>query len=158
MYLEDEFSKRERVTEDFYRIFDRLEMSPDIVICVRDILSSDIPLKDALNPEAIEKSITNAGDIPYQINTYPFGKPTNQIYPSFLAVCNKKNAFRQTLAEMVNHGIKYGDIIKEMVMLTNYWDSKDFKEYEESINALYDRFGIRTSVILITEYSANIVF
>ena len=158
MYLEDEFSKRERVTEDFYRIFDRLEMSPDIVICVRDILSSDIPLKDTLNPKAIEKSITNAGDIPYQINTYPFGKPTNQIYPSFLAVCNKKNAFRQTLAEMVKHGIEYGDTIKEMVMLTNYWGSKDLKEYEGIINALYDRFGIRTSVILITEYSVNIVF
>ena len=158
MYLEDEFSKRERVTEDFYRIFDRLEMSPDIVICVRDILSSGIPLKDMLDSKAIEKSITDAGDIPYQINTYPFGKPTSQIYPSFLAVCNKKNAFRQTLAEMVKHGIEYGDTIKEMVMLTNYWGSKDLKEYEGIINALYERFGIRTSVILITEYSANIVF
>ena len=55
MYLEDEFSKRERVTEDLHRIFDRFEMSPDIGMCVRDILGSGIPPKDALNPKAIEK-------------------------------------------------------------------------------------------------------
>jgi hypothetical protein len=59
---------------------------------------------------------------------------------------------------MVNHGIKFGDRIYEMLMLTNFWDSKDFEEYEESFEILRRKYGIKISVILITEYSANIVF
>ena len=111
-----------------------------------------------LNPKALEKSITDTVGYPYKVNSYPFGEQTNEIYPSLLATCNKKSSFRQTLTAMVNHGIKFGERIQEMIILTNFWDSKDFKEYEESFDALYEKFGIRTSVILVTEYSANIVF
>ena len=158
MYFKDEFSKREKIKEDFSGIFRKLEMDSDLMSCIGAVLSCEIPLGDMLNPKALGKVINNTLGYPHQVNTYPFGDATNMIYPTFLAVCNKKCSFRKTLTAMVNHGIKYGDRIREMVMLTNFWDSKDFKEYEESFNALYEKFDIRTSVILITEYSANIVF
>lgn len=158
MYVKDEFSKREKIREDLCGIFNKLEMNLDIKECIGSILSCEIPLGDMLNPKALGKTINDTLGYPHQVNTYPFGDATNMIYPSLLAVCNKKNTFRQTLTAMVNHGIKYSDKTREMVMMTNVWDSKDFKEYEESFNALYEKFGIKTSVILVTEYSANLVF
>ena len=158
MYFKDEFSKREKIAEDLSGIFRKLEMDSDLMSCIGAVFSCDIPLDDMLNPKALGKIINNTLAYPHQINTYPFGDETNMIYPTFLAVCNKKCSFRKTLTEMVNHGIKHGGKVREMVMLTNFWDSKDFKEYDENFNALYEKFDIRTSVILITEYSANIVF
>lgn len=158
MFVKDEFSKREKIAEDLSGIFRKLEMDSDLMSCIGAVFSCDIPLDDMLNPKALGKIINNTLAYPHQINTYPFGDETNMIYPTFLAVCNKKCSFRKTLTEMVNHGIKHGERVHEMVMLTNFWDSKDFKEYEESFNALYEKFGIRISVILITEYSANIIF
>ena len=158
MYFKDEFSKREKIAEDLSGIFRKLEMSPDVVACVGSILSCNIPLDDMLNPKRLGKIITDTVGYPCKVNSYPFGEKTNEIYPSFLATCNKKSSFRQTLTAMVNHGIKFGERIQEMIMLTNFWDSKDFKEYEESFEILCRKYGIKTSVILITEYSANIIF
>ena len=158
MFAKDEFSKREKITEDLHNIFGKLEISSNMKFGIGSIIESEIPFKDMLNPKTIEKLNKNSISFPGRINTYPFGEPTGIIYQSFLAICNKKSAFRQTLTAMVNHGIKYGDRIHEMVMMTNFWDSKDFKEYEESFNALYEKFGIKTLVILVTEYSVNIVF
>ena len=158
MYFKDEFSKREKIAEDLSGIFRKLEMSPDAVACVGSILSCNIPLDDMLNPKALGKIMTDTLGYPCKVNSYPFGEKTSEIYPSFIATCNKKSSFRQTLTAMVNHGIKFGDRIYEMVMLTNFWDSKDFKEYEESFEILRRKYGIKISVILITEYSANIIF
>ncbi len=158
MCFKDEFSKREKIREDMFGIFRKLEMDSDLMSCIGAVLSCEIPLDNMLNPKALGKTINATLGCPHQVNTYPFGDETNMIHPSFLAVCNKKSSFTKTLTEMVNHGIKYGDRIREMVMLTNFWDSKDFKEYEESFDALCRKFGIKISVILITEYSANVIF
>ena len=158
MFVKDEFSKREKIAEDLSGIFRKLEMSPDAVACVGSILSCNIPLDDMLNPKRLEKIMTDTLGYPCKVNSYPFGEKTSEIYPSFLATCNKKSSFRQTLTAIVNHGIRYGGKVREMVMLTNFWDSKDFKEYEESFEILRRKYGIEISVILITEYSANIVF
>ena len=158
MFVKDEFSKREKIAEDLSGIFRELEMSPDAVACVGSILSCNIPLDDMLNPKALGKIMTDTVGYPCKVNSYPFGEKTSEIYSSFIATCNKKSSFRQTLTAMVNHGIKFGEKIQEMIMLTNFWDSKDFKEYEESFDALRRKYGIKISVILITEYSANIVF
>ncbi|MBQ8763212.1 MAG: hypothetical protein IJZ07_03845 [Clostridia bacterium] len=158
MYFKDEFSKREKIREDLSGVFRKLETDSNLISCIGAVLSCEVPLGDMLNPKALGKVINNTLGYPHQVNTYPFGDATNMIHPSFLTICNKKNSFRQTLTAMVNHGIKYGDRIREMVMLTNFWDSKDFKEYEESFEILRRKYGISISVILITEYSANIVF
>lgn len=158
MFIKDEFSKREKIREDLSGVFKKLETDSDLISCIGAVISCERPLDDMLNPKALGKVINNTLGYPHQVNTYPFGDATNMIHPSFLTICNKKSSFRKTLSEMVNHGIKHGGRVHEIVMLTNFWDSKDFKEYEESFNALYEKFGIRTSVILVTEYSANIVF
>ena len=158
MFVKDEFSKREKIAEDLSGIFRTLEMSPDAVACVGSILSCNIPLDDMLNPKALEKSINDTLGYPYKVNSYPFGDKTSEIHPSFLATCNRKSSFRKTLTAMVNHGIKFGNRIYEMVMLTNFWDSNDFKEYEESFEIFRRKYGIKISVILVTEYSASIIF
>ncbi len=158
MFVKYEFSKREKIREDLSGVFRKLEMDSNLISCIGAVLSCEVPLGDMLNPKALGKVINNTLGYPHQVNTYPFGDATNMIHPSFLTICNKKSSFRQTLTAMVNHGIKNGDRIREMVMLTNFWDSKDFKECEESFEILRRKYGIKISVILVTEYSANIVF
>jgi hypothetical protein len=149
------YAKHELMIEDLLSAVDKLEARPHLADCIASIFKCGLPVSDMLNKKRLDKSMYG---LPLDINTYPFGKPTDIIYPSYLAVCENKGKFRETLIKMGNHGTKFGGHVEEMVMLTDHWDSKIFKEHEETFEIIRKKYGVRISVILVTDYSANIVY
>lgn len=95
-------------------------------------------------------------------NTYPFGTPTDKIYPRFLAVCRAGETLNNTFAEISKQSKKiaklYGkdrNIDKTVILLTDKWNIKTFKKYEKEFLNYALRDGIWYIFILVTEYGCT---
>lgn len=94
------------------------------------------------------------------VNTYPFGEPTDKIFPTLIATCNKKSRFGKALSDVRLHGLKYADngneSVKEIVILTSVWDDSEFtRDFEEDFFFISQKCGVKILVILVTSYGAH---
>lgn len=95
-------------------------------------------------------------------NTYPFGTPTDKIYPRFLAVCRAEETLNKIFAKISKQSKKmaklYGkdcNFDKTVILLTDKWDFKTFKKYEKEFLNYALRDGIWYIFILVTEYGCT---
>ena len=71
-------------------------------------------------------------------NSFPFGEKTGEVFPRFLGICRGKTKLKAVLDAALDHCVdvvrKYGSKGAEtctVMILTDKWDEKTFKEFEE---------------------------
>lgn len=99
----------------------------------------------------------NAGVLPKDLcNTWPFGVPTDEIYPRFLAICRGQTRLDTAFGEIKKQSKIMARECKEesktVILLTDKWSLATFKRYEKNFlnHALQD--GIWYIFLLVTEY------
>jgi len=107
--------------------------------------------------EHLEKNGTGRGII----NTYPFGRPTREIYPEFVAICKGKTTIKNVLnkaedqcEKMIRRYPRHVD--KTVMILTDKWDDSLFKsDYAGTFINYANRENIVFIFLLITDFGMS---
>lgn len=145
----------EAVIHKIRKILQDCELSTVAIMGISDLFNESIfngrPLTDALKSKK-----GRGGDLCLPFNTYPYGEPTSDIYPVMIAVCDKKSNFKRDLDAVATHGLAYGgNRVKEIVLLTSTWDTKEFRDNFEDKFLLAADNGVNIVIILVTDYGAH---
>ncbi|WP_037355657.1 hypothetical protein [Selenomonas sp. FC4001] len=129
---------------------------------VRDILNISRTLNPIQNIDSVLESHT--GDDVFasnnqKCNTWPFGNPTSEVYPRFLAICrgnvtlNKAFSMMSKQSRMIAQNYRHTrHKEKTVILLTDKWDIKTFKKYEKEYLSYAMHDGIWYIFLLVTEY------
>lgn len=92
-------------------------------------------------------------------NSFPFGEKTKEVFPRFLGICRGKTKLKEVLDAALDHCVdvvrKYGskeDEPRTVMILTDKWDDKTFKGYEERFLKHTAMDGIWFVFLLATDY------
>jgi len=107
--------------------------------------------------EHLEKNGTGKGDI----NTYPFGRPTREIYPEFVGICKGKTTLKSVLNKaedqcenMIRRFPRHVD--KTIMILTDKWDAPLFKsDYAGTFINYANRENIVFIFLLVTDFGVS---
>lgn len=90
------------------------------------------------------------GRLNKRINTFPFGEPTDKIYPEFFGIC----AGKQTLTSVLKAADAYMNKADNasVTILTDKWDPKAFARYEGRFLDIAIRKKILINIFLVTNY------
>lgn len=90
------------------------------------------------------------GRLDKRINTFPFGEPTDKIYPEFLGIC----AGKQTLVSVFKAAEAYMKKADDasVTILTDKWDPGTFAKYEGRFLDMAIRKRILINIFLVTNY------
>jgi len=147
------------VTPEHFRVEEMMSMIAHQDILYRD--HSKTPLENIDDVLAAGTVYEKDEDKKYSFNTYPFGNPTEEVYPKFLAICRGTERLNATLKVIKDQSKKIARLKNDgnewvngkcVVLLTDKWDQKVFKKYEEEFikRAIYD--DIRYMFFLVTDY------
>jgi len=95
------------------------------------------------------------------INTYPFGKKTSDVFPTFFGICAGKGKLRPALNALTTYCQRAGqalpaDDLKTAVLLTDQWDGPLFQEaYESDFLCFALRYNIFILFVLVTDYGVT---
>ena len=103
--------------------------------------------------EHLDKNGTGKGNI----NTYPFGRPTREIYPEFVGICKGKTTIKNVLnkaedqcEKMIRRYPRHVD--KTIMILTDKWDAPLFKsDYAGTFINYANRENIVFVFLLVTD-------
>lgn len=116
-------------------------------------------IDDILSSKALPEN--NCGSrIPY--NTYPFGTPTNDIFPRFLAIC-RNGRLDSYMKILLDQSDKIATAYsgndprdeKTVVFLTDKWDIRVFRKYERKFLEYSTSCSISYIFILVTDYGCT---
>jgi len=107
--------------------------------------------------EHLEKN----GSLHGNLNTFPFGKPSREIYPEFVGVCKGERTIRSVLDKAENQcenmikAIPY-HVHKTILILTDKWDDPLFrKNYAGTfINYAY-QYNVLFMFLLVTDFGVS---
>ncbi len=92
-------------------------------------------------------------------NTWPFGVPTDEIFPRFLAVCRGKQQLGGVLKKVLEQSKKIAEKYRDddyarktVLVLTDKWNVAIFKRYEKKLLDYALNDGIWYIFLLVTEY------
>lgn len=97
-------------------------------------------------------------------NSWPFGETTREIFPRAVGVCKigSPNSMKATLGKMMDQSAKMArkyrnqpDVLKTVIIVTDYWDPKQFKEYEKEMLQYALKDGIWYIFLLATDYGVT---
>jgi len=109
-------------------------------------------------------------DIGYgkEINTIPFGKPTNNCYEDLVAIAfgliNSKYGFNKIAEKIKDHWLACKEVNCRTLIITNAWDSYDFyRRYKETFDiycSSVSRKNVKhnVAIILYGDYGFSIQY
>lgn len=92
-----------------------------------------------------------------EINTYPFGKPSDKVFPEFLGICQGDMRLNKVLSAADKHcrnyvRIGYFDKPACVTIITDKWDPKTFHKYEPMFLQGVLKYGFDFAFYLVTDY------
>lgn len=98
-----------------------------------------------------------AGNQQENYNTYPFGAPTDTVYPRLLVSCCGETTLRSTLKAIAVRSKKMAGLFpsderKTVFLLTDKWSSDAFRDYELTFLNHAIRNNIWYVFLLVTDY------
>ncbi len=97
------------------------------------------------------RGIPGYGSGQFSVNTYPFGRPTKEIFPEFVGVCSGKERSEAVLTKARQHckkmeGCFPADQQKSVIILTDKWNDAVFREkYERE----FLRYSLQQNVLFV---------
>ena len=92
-------------------------------------------------------------------NSFPFGEETNEVFPRFLGICRGSMKLGKVMDAALEHCTdvirafgQAGNEERTVMILTDKWDEKTFKQYEEWCLKHAALDGIRFIFLLATDY------
>ena len=114
------------------------------------------PLQNIDEVLADSESIACVNDSNPGYNTWPFGTPTEKVYPGFLAVCRGKQNLGGVLQVVERQCKKMSkeckDDKKGSLIITDKWDPEAFRKHEKKLLKYASEEGIWIVILLVTEY------
>ena len=93
-----------------------------------------------------------------EINTYPFGKPSDKVFPEFLGLCQGDMKLDKALYAADKYCRDYMRIGRNakpasVTIITDKWDAKTFHKYEPVFLQEILKYGFDFAFYLVTDYS-----
>ena len=128
----------------------------------RDILNISRTHNPIQNIDAVLEHHTGADVFAVnnlKCNTWPFGNPTTEVYPRFLAICRGNVTLNNAFVEISKQSRMIAQYYhhthhkeKTVILLTDKWDIKTFKKYEKEFLSYAMHDSIWYIFLLVTEY------
>ena len=156
-----DYERNEELCRQLSRIDERLIYHVDRNIINLDRGQNPIQNLDDLLDGVTNTSAENVSKCEPWYNTWPFGVPTDKIFPRFIAICRDNKRLDTTFKKMLEQSEKIArayrnvDCEKTVILLTDKWNLKTFKKYEKDFLNYALRYGIWYVFLLVTEYGYN---
>ena len=128
----------------------------------RDILNINRTHTPIQNIDAVLEHHTGADVFAtnnLKCNTWPFGNPTTEVYPRFLAICRGNVTLNKAFSRISQQSRMIAQNYhhthqkeKTVILVTDKWDIKTFKKYEKDFLSYAMHDGIWYIFLLVTEY------
>ncbi|MGN1416923.1 MAG: hypothetical protein ACI4XF_08770 [Oscillospiraceae bacterium] len=132
-------------------------IASDIVDMIMESGSIIGALEDYVNdPMNSDSSVSSSAALP-AVNTYPFGFPTDKIFPEFLGICvgncRIDDVFRAARDHLVNFNADdQGHVKQSVTIITDKWSKKMFSRFEPVFLTFALNDDVTFNFYLATDY------